>query len=165
MALDEPEKGVVERTIILAFLQARCKDKCDAVKEVADDPAAAAAQKEKLHQQFLPAVWLEDAARRAGQIQAVTHSLKPVHPDARGTNLYCPPHMLAALDVVGSHCLGDSFAGDVVGNAAALDVYKFLKLPHAGRSLLELCVAEDSSLAAALSDDPAQAQAWMQAFA
>ena len=165
MALDKPEKGVAERAIIMAFLQTRCTDKCDAVKEDANDPTTAAAQKEKLRQQFIPAVWLEDAARRAGQIQAVTHSLKPVHPDARGTNLYCLPNMLAALDVVGSHCLGESFAGDVVGNAAALDVYKFLKLPHAGRSLLELCVAEDASLAAALSDDPAQAQAWMQAFA
>ena len=29
--------------------------------------------------------------------------------------------MLPALPVVGSHCLGDDFAGDVVGNAAALD--------------------------------------------
>ena len=165
MALDEPKKGVAERATIMAFLQARCTDKCDAVKEDADDPTAAGAQKEKLRQQFIPAVWLEDAARRAGQIQAVTHSLKPVHPDAKGTNLYCPPSKLPALDVVGSHCLGDSFAGDVVGNAAALDVYKFLKLPHAGRSLLELCVAEDAGLAAALSDDPDQAQAWMQAFA
>ena len=86
MAQDEPEKGVVERATILAFLQARCTDKCDAVKEDADDPTVAAAQKEKLRQQFFPAVWLEDAARRAGQIQAVTHSLKPVHPDAKGTN-------------------------------------------------------------------------------
>jgi len=165
MALEEPRKGVAERAIIRAFLQTRCTDKCDAVKEDANDPAAAAAQKEKLRQQFIPAVWLEDAARRAEQIQAVTHSLKPVHPDAKGTSLYCPPSTLTALDVVGSHCLGDSFAGDVVGNAAALDVYKFLKLPHAGRSLLALCVAEDVGLAAALSDDPAQAQAWMQAFA
>lgn len=165
MALDEPINGVAERAIITGFLQARCTDKCDAVKEDPDDPSAAQAHKEKLRQQFIPAVWLEDAARRAGQIQAVTHSLKPVHPDAKGTNLYCPPSTLPALDVVGSHCLGSSFAGDVVGNAAALDVYKFLKLEHAGSTLLELCVSEDASLAAALSDDPVQAQAWMQAFA
>ena len=165
MTLDKPDKGVAERAIIMAFLQARCTDKCDAVKDDTDDPAAAAAQKEKLRQQFTPAIWLEDAARRAGQIQAVTHSLKPVHPDAKGTSLYCPPDTLTACDVVGSHCLGDNFAGDVVGNAAALDVYKFLKLAHEGRSLLALCVAEDEGLAAALSDDSAQAKAWMQAFA
>ena len=116
-------------------------------------------------QQFIPAVWLEDAARRSAQIQVVTHTLKPIHPDAKGTNLYCPPNTLPVLDVVGSHCLGDDFAPDVVGNAAALDVYKFLKQTHEGRSLLDLAIAEDADFAAALSDDPTQAQAWMQAFA
>ena len=146
------------RLLVSTFLSERLNSKLEKIGP--EDP-----QREALRQQFTPAVWLEDAARRAGQIQAVTHSLKPVHPDAKGTNLYCLPNALAALDVVGSHCLGDSFAGDVVGNAAALDVYKFLKLVHAGRTLLELCVAEDADLAAALSDDPAQARAWMQAFA
>lgn len=114
--------------------------------------------------------WLDDAAtRRAAWLQVVTHTLKPIHPDAKGTNLYCPPNTLPALDVVGSHCLGDDFAPDVVGNAAALDVYKFLKQTYQDgekqRSLLDLAIAEDADFAAALSDDPAQAQAWMQAFA
>jgi CRISPR-associated protein Csy1 len=67
--------------------------------------------------------------------------------------------------LVGSHCLGDVFAGDVVGNAAALDVYKFLKQTHEGCSLLALSVAGDADFAAALSVDPAQAQTWLQAFA
>ncbi len=67
--------------------------------------------------------------------------------------------------MVGSHCLGDDFAGDVVGNAAALDVYKFLKQEHQGRSLLALVLDRDADLAAALSDDPAQAQEWISAFA
>jgi CRISPR-associated protein Csy1 len=53
----------------------------------------------------------------------------------------------------------------VVGNAAALDVYKFLKLEHEGRSLLGLSMARDADLAAALSDDATQAQGWISAFA
>ena len=67
--------------------------------------------------------------------------------------------------MVGSHCLGDNFASDVVGNAAALDVYKFLKQRYEGRSLLELAIANDADFAAALSDEPEQAHALMQAFA
>jgi CRISPR-associated protein Csy1 len=66
---------------------------------------------------------------------------------------------------VGSHCLGNDFASDVVGNAAALDVYKFLKLEHRGVSLLTLSIARDANFAAALSSDVLQAQAWMTAFA
>lgn len=165
MSQNEPLRVTALRAVITDFLAARYKDKLEAVKEDANDPNAANLQREKLRQQFIPATWLEDAARRAAQIQAVTHSLKPVHPDAKGTNLYSPPSTLAGIELVGSHCLGDAFAGDVVGNAAALDVYKFLKQTHEGHSLLALSVAGDTDLAAALSDDPAQAQAWLQAFA
>lgn len=165
MSQIDPLRVTALRAVITDFLAARFKDKLEAVKEDANDPDAANQQREKLRQQFIPATWLEDAARRASQIQAVTHSLKPVHPDAKGTNLYSPPSTMTAIEIVGSQCLGDTFAGDVVGNAAALDVYKFLKQMHEGRSLLALSVAGDADLAAALSDDPAQAQAWLQAFA
>ncbi|MDD2924772.1 type I-F CRISPR-associated protein Csy1 [Rhodoferax sp.] len=165
MGNNKPLRVTALRAVITDFLAARYKDKLEAVKEDANDSNAANLQREKLRQQFDPATWLEDAARRAAQIQAVTHSLKPVHPDAKGTNLYSPPSTLAGIELVGSHCLGDAFAGDVVGNAAALDVYKFLKQMHEGHSLLALSVAGDADLAAALSDDPAQAQVWLQAFA
>lgn len=150
------------RAVIAQFLVERRDGKLEKLK--ADDPKQEAAA-EELRAQFEPRTWLEDAARRVGQIQAVTHSLKPTHPDAKGTNLYCPPTSLARLDVVGSHCLGDDFVGDVVGNAAALDVYKFLKLEHEGQSLLALMLAGDPDVAAALSDDAAQAAEWVQAFA
>jgi CRISPR-associated protein Csy1 len=146
------------RLLVSTFLSERLESKLEKLDP--DDP-----KRDELRKQFIPATWLEDAARRAAQIQAVTHSLKPVHPDAKGTNLYSPPGTLAAIELVGSHCLGEAFAGDVVGNAAALDVYKFLKQMHEGRSLLALSVEGDADLAAALSDDPAQAQAWLQAFA
>ena len=165
MSQIEPLRVTALRAVITDFLAARYKDKLEAVKEDANDPDAANLQREKLRQQFIPATWLEDAARRAAQIQAVTHSLKPAHPYAKGTNLYSPPSTMAAIVLVGSHCLGDAFVGDVVGNAAALDVYKFLKQTHEGRSLLALSVEGDADLTAALSDNPAQAQAWLQAFA
>lgn len=154
----DPQRIAELRAVITDFLKKRLDDKLE--KLTPDDPKRA-----ELHQQFIPAAWLEDAARRVGQIQAVTHSLKPIHPDAKGTNLYSPPSTLTELPVVGSHCLGDDFAGDVVGNAAALDVHKFLKLEYQGRNLMALVLARDPDLAAALSNEPAQAQEWMNAFA
>jgi CRISPR-associated protein Csy1 len=146
------------RTLIAGFLNKRLDDKLDKLKD--EDP-----KRTELHQQFIPKNWLGDAARRVSQIQAVTHSLKPAHPDAKGTSLYNPPYAQPVLKVVGSHCLGNEFTSDVVGNAAVLDVYKFLKLEHQGRSLLALSISRDTHLAAALSSEPAQAQAWMASFA
>ena len=147
------------RALIADFIRQRRDDKLD--KLAPDDDA----KREALLTQHQPAAWLADAARRAGQLQAATHTLKAVHPDARGSNLYAPPSSLPARREVGSHCLSADFADDVVGNAAALDVYKFLKQQHDGQSLLALALAQDADLAAALSDDAEQAQAWIAAFA
>lgn len=146
-------KGVIQ-----AFLQDRLQAKLDKLPD--DDP-----KRTEQIAQHQPAAWVEDAARRVTQIQAVTHSLKPIHPDARGTNLYVSPSTLTAHDLVGSHVLGDRFASDVVGNAAALDVYKFLKLEVDGRSLLDWLLADDPDVLRALSDDPDQARQWRAAFA
>ena len=148
MPTTDPQRIAALRAVIADFLKKRLDDKLEKIK---DDDEAAPARRAELQQAFIPATWLEDAARRVGQIQAVTHSLKPIHPDAKGTNLYTPPQALAALPVVGSHCLGDDFAGDVVGNAAALDVYKFLKLEHQGRpqyclDLILLCIFQSRHL-------------------
>ncbi len=109
--------------------------------------------------------WLADAARRVGQIQAVTHVLKATHPDARGSSLHVAPDRLPERPEIGSHSLGQDFAEDVVGNAAALDVFKFLKLEVDGRRLLDWMQAGDADLAAALHEQAATARAWMAAFA
>ncbi|MBL1269985.1 MAG: type I-F CRISPR-associated protein Csy1 [Halomonas sp.] len=146
------------RSGIEAFLKERFDTKAEKLQPV--DPKYQA-----LVEQFQFGTWINDAARRVGQLQVVTHSLKPIHPDAKGSNLYAPPESLHAHNLVGSHVLPADFAGDVVGNAAALDVYKFLKLQFEGKSLLERALENDSEFAKALSDDPQQAQAWINAFA
>lgn len=109
-------------------------------------------------------IWLADAARRVSQIQAVTHVLKATHPDARGSNLHLIPNELPQHDLVGSHLLGDEFAEDIVGNAAALDVFKFLKVEVEGKRLLEWMRAGDPDLQEALSEDPDKAKTWIEAF-
>ena len=130
---------------IHAFLQERLHAKLEKLK--ADENG----KRTELIAQHQPAAWLDDAARRVHQIQAVTHSLKPIHPDARGTNLYVEPRTLPPLAELGSHALGERFVGDVVGNAAALDVYKLLKLEVNGRSLLTALLAHDADALAALA--------------
>ncbi|WP_416138385.1 type I-F CRISPR-associated protein Csy1 [Halomonas sp. HK25] len=146
------------KDLIHEFIHDRFATKAE--KLLADDPKYL-----ELQQQFEPKTWLADAARRVSQLQVVTHSLKAIHPDAKGTNLYIEPSKLTQGDLVGSHCLPSDFQGDVVGNAAALDVYKFLKLEWQGRSLLELALDFDEVLIGALSQDRAEAESWVHAFA
>ncbi|QBB69467.1 type I-F CRISPR-associated protein Csy1 [Pseudolysobacter antarcticus] len=108
--------------------------------------------------------WLADAARRVNQIQAVTHVLKATHPDARGSNLHAAPETLPAHAEIGTHVLGASYADDIVGNAAALDVYKLLKIEVDGKRLLDWMQVDDTDLLTALHDDVAVAKTWANAF-
>jgi CRISPR-associated protein Csy1 len=134
-----------------AFLKERLQAKLDKLPD--DDP-----KRPELIASHQRSAWLKSAAQRVKQIQEVTHSLKPIHPDARGTNLHVTPSALPALDVVGSHALGSRFTSDIVGNAAALDVYKLLKLEVNGRGLLQALLDNDPDALRALDDDPAEAQ-------
>jgi CRISPR-associated protein Csy1 len=108
--------------------------------------------------------WLSDAARRVPQIQAVTHVLKATHPDARGSSLHVPPTALPQHTEIGTHSLGQEFAEDIVGNAAALDVFKFLKIAVEGRRLLDWMQQNDADLLAALNNDADTAKEWVRAF-
>lgn len=114
---------------------------------------------------FTFTTWIDNATRRVGQIQAATHTLKSTHPDAKASSLYVLPKELTELLVVGTHSLGEKFEMDVDGNAAVLDIYKFLKLKHEKQNLLALVLNRDTDLAAALSKNPLQAEAWMSSFA
>jgi len=145
------------RDAITTFIQDRLRSRLD--KLIEDDP-----KRQDLLALHQYDVWLEDAARRVMQIQAVTHSLKPIHPDARGTNLYVEPASLPPLRELGSHALGQSFAVDVVGNAAALDVYKLLKIEVDGISLLAALQADDGAALQALHSNPERARGLSDAF-
>ncbi len=140
---------------IAGFINKRRDEK---LKGKTDEDAGATAAKYDYH------TWIADAAKRISQIQAVTHVLKATHPDARGTSLHINPTTLSTHQEVGSHLLGGKFADDIVGNAAALDVYKFLKLEVEGKRLLDWLQQDDADLLAALHPDPATNQEWATAF-
>ena len=148
------DRGKIFRAAIAGFIEARREAKLKGDDEEASDSAS----------RYDYATWLADAARRAGQIQAVTHVLKATHPDARGSSLHVRPDALPRHIEIGSHLLGPDFAEDVVGNAAALDVYKLLKLEVDGRRLLDWMQDGDGDLRAALHDDVTVAAGWMDAF-
>jgi len=143
------------KTFIREYLRQRLEEKL---------AKATAGQREKLRRKYEPAFWLADAAKRVAQLKAVTHSLKAVHSKASGTNLFCRPASLSRTDLLGSHALPENFHIDVVGNGAALDVYKFLRQVHEGRTLLDWLEAGDPDALAALSAEPEKSVALAEAF-
>lgn len=146
------------RQVIHAFIHERKQAKLDKLKPEDAEKRLAT------ENEYQPENWLTVAARRVNQIQTATHTIKHIHPDARGSSLYVTRYPEHPSDLVGSHCLGNVWADDVVGNAAALDVYKLLKLEHNGESLLKRLLAGDAVVKSALSSTNEQAEDWARAF-
>ncbi|HNF91581.1 MAG TPA: type I-F CRISPR-associated protein Csy1 [Accumulibacter sp.] len=156
---NSPQTVAALKVAIAGFLAERLQAKLDKLKPEAHDA------RQRLVDEHRPEIWIADAARRVGQIQQVTHAVKFTHPSAEGTSLSSPGNPAEGECVVGTHVLGAKSASDVVGNAAALDVYKFLRIEVDGTTLLERVMAGDGALAEALSDDAAEAACWLAAFA
>jgi CRISPR-associated protein Csy1 len=142
---DPSERQQEFRNLIEEFLRGRLNPKLE--KLDSNDIECS-----KLLEQYQTDTWINNAASRVSQLQMATHVLKGTHGDAKGTNLYCIPKPMQNYSVVGSHCL-DAFVDDVVGNAAQLDVYGFLRLELDGKTLLEWMEENDQDLAAVLSSD------------
>ena len=110
--------------------------------------------------------WLENAAKRSGQLVIVSHALKYLNPDAKGTNIYWESEDDEVRKCwIGTHCLGRNRTDDVVGNAAALDIAKFLSLEYRGKTLLQHVQEESPELVSALADDSALSIEWIKSFA
>lgn len=155
----DPQESAVLRTVVETFIQQRLQLKLDKLGAEDDD------KRQQLRRNHFREVWLADAARRATQIQLASHTLKPINPDARGTNVYLSAAFCTDPHLVGTHSLGAERSDDVVGNAAALDVFKFLKLQAKDRTLLARFLDQDPVLLKALSDNTEQAKVWADAFA
>jgi len=158
----DPQELAALRGLVDGFIQERLQLKLDKLK---GDEAEVQAQRLSLQQAHVRETWLADAAKRVSQIQLASHTLKPIHPDARGTNLYVDQPVCTDANVVGTHTVQAQRADDVVGNAAALDVFKFLKLQHKSQSMLARLSCKDDTALHALSSDLQEATQWAQAFA
>lgn len=93
-----------------------------------------AALNQEADERFNPKTWLPDAAKRASQLSMVSHPSKFSHPSAKTSNVIAAA--TACND--GYFRSGNvSYELDVFGNAAAMDVYKFLASPTSdGRNVL-----------------------------
>ncbi|MGL5251138.1 MAG: type I-F CRISPR-associated protein Csy1, partial [Enterovibrio sp.] len=108
-------------------------------------------------EKFSLASWLPDAAKRAGQISVASHPCTFSHPSARKNKNGYVSSIIAKNKAQADGFLRSGNVNvelDALGNAAALDVYKFLSLVMSdGRSLLEH-IEQESELARHLLDIP-----------
>lgn len=155
----DPQDVAAVRTVVDAFIQERLKLKLDKLKDDED------AKRQVLYAEHRRETWLADAAKRVTQIQLASHTLKPIHPDARGSSVYLSTPLCSDDSLVGTHILASERSDDVVGNAAALDIFKFLKLQVNGKTMLHLFLQNDPATMHALTDDAALAQEWVASFA
>lgn len=117
--------------------------------------------KAALQQQFSIRTWINDAARRAGQISLATHAVKFINSSIKASNLIDQNkgHDPRYLDTEGL----TSKAIDVVGNAAALDVAGFLQLTDEnGDALLDHLKKGDVSPLESWAENPEQAKEWLK---
>lgn len=97
--------------------------------------------------------WLPNAARRAGQISISTHPSTFSHPSSRKNKNGYVNSLIATSQQANDGFLRSgnvAVEADALGNAAALDVYKFLTIEMADGSSLLNHIEQDSEQAKAL---------------
>jgi CRISPR-associated protein Csy1 len=152
-----PPEAKEIRDMVYSFINERLQLKLEKLEP--DDPNIP-----KLKADHDPGVWLLDAAKRATQLKAVTHSVKPMHSDAKGSSVHAPSKVEVTSAYVNTGCLSN-YDLDVVGNAAALDVFKLLKRTVREVTVLQMAINGEPALHSALSDDPAIGEQIASAFA
>lgn len=133
----------------------------EATKRSDIDINALAAERCELELRYEPAAWLTDAAKRAGQISLVTHAAKFTHGDSKSSSIYS--EAVAHEGYLSSSALS-GLETDAVGNAAVLDVAKFLQSNIGGDSLLACLKRGDHRPFAAFTDDAFLLNEWVSGF-
>ena len=111
--------------------------------------------------------WLPNAAKRAGQISLSTHPVTFSHPSARKNKNGYASSIIAEADFSADGFLRSGIVPvepDALGNAAALDVYKFLTLVMPDNATLLQHLQNDSALAQQLLPSAAAADEVTQGF-
>lgn len=109
--------------------------------------------------------WLADAAHRAYQIQLATHAPKYMHPAIKGaTSIYLNTDVVKTNNAYASTRSLAAVKIDAVGNAAVLDVYKFLQISHDNKTLIARIINNDPAIKDAFPGTDEQKEGWLQAF-
>ncbi|MEJ2626336.1 MAG: type I-F CRISPR-associated protein Csy1 [Pseudolabrys sp.] len=141
------------RAAIEKFLQIRRAAALDELST--NDP-----KRESLASGYRAETWVPDAAKKARQVQLVTHLLKATYPEAdikSTTSLYVVPSAKQTWLEVASHAIAGSYRDDVTGNAAVgaairSDIRGFINIPCFGQTLLDWMRAADADLCAVLEE-------------
>jgi len=114
-----------------------------------------------------PETWLSVTARRASQLQQITHAIKYSHPDARGSNLFSLGNQNVGQHYIATHSLAGNMTFDVASSAGAepLGAYSFLRVKVRDFTLLDLVIEDNKALYEALSKVSDKADVWMESFA
>lgn len=161
--MDEGALIAALRNYIAGRRQAKLEafDKAAAKRSDADSVTLAAERRE-LELRYEPKAWLTDAAKRAGQINLVTHAAKFTHGDSKSSSIFSEA---VAQEGYLSSAAMSGLEPDAVGNAAALDVAKLLQMRiENGDSLLASLKRGDRSPLAAFTDDAAELAEWVSGF-
>lgn len=142
----------------------------DKVLEKSDDATEVSMAKSQYHEAaapieaaFKPVDWLTDAAKRAKQVSLATHAAKFTHSDAKASSILVTVTELQNSGYVTTASL-ESKAIDAVGNAAALDVAKLLKITVKGESLIDQLQNKHVDALKAFTDDAALLVEWQSGF-
>lgn len=154
------------RAFIAEYIAGRRQTKLEAFDKAAakrsEDSAALAAERRELERRYEPKAWLTDAAKRAGQINLVTHAAKFTHGDSKSSSIYS--EAVAQEGYLSTAALS-GLESDAVGNAAALDVAKLLQTRvEGGDSLLASLKRGDHAALGAFTDDASQLREWITGF-
>lgn len=176
---ENADRSASWRGVIDDFIQIRLQAKLDKLQdEYGKEQAKASRQAEldALKETYLNnhaalraahrrQTWIVDAAKRALQLRIATHTVKPINPDAKGTTVNVRERFVTAPHYVGTHLFSElELPLDVVGNAAALDVAKFLEESFNGQTLLQALLHKDEEATNTLAESSDEAQHLADAF-
>lgn len=132
--------------IINDFVNGRKALWLDAKLKKAKDEDEQSLLKQEAAERFALINWLPDAAKRAGQLSMTTHPSKFSHPSAKSTSIIATNAQRNDGYLRSGNVKSPL---DVFGNAAAMDVYRFLALPTGTanhKTLLDAFEASDIGL-------------------
>ncbi|MBB1270222.1 type I-F CRISPR-associated protein Csy1 [Shewanella sp. SR44-3] len=112
---------------------------------------------------FNPVDWLTDAAKRAKQISLATHAAKFTHSDAKASSMLVTDTHTDSCGYITTASLSNK-AIDAVGNAAALDVAKLLKISVNNESLITQLQDKHINALKAFTDDEILLNEWQAGF-
>jgi CRISPR-associated protein Csy1 len=112
---------------------------------------------------FNPINWLTDAAKRAKQISLATHAAKFTHSDAKASSILVNGNDHDHLSYLVTASLKNK-AIDAVGNAAALDVAKLLKISVRGETLIQQLQSKHIDALAAFTNNTTLLNEWKSGF-